>query len=147
MNARPCRLIGLAAWLVVTMVTILLQAAQFEVKEGPETCSNAHLVLVASKSGKHDYIWGEIGKVVRSGNGKWIVVDDYEPGVVQKVSFRQYEVKGQDGAHAYVAHCGHGGTCNSLAHAFFEEHDDWYSPEVFCGLVPSVLENPQKVSF
>lgn len=141
------RLVGVLAWMTVSSVAMLLHAADFKVKEGAETCSNAHLVLVASKSGQHDYIWGEIGKVVRSGNGKWVVVDDYEPGVVQRVSFRQYDVAGQEGASAYVAHCGHGGTCNSLAHAFFAKHSNWYSPEVFCGAVPSVLENPQKVSF
>lgn len=138
------RSVGIAAWISVISAALVASAGEFRVKEGPDSCSNAHLVLVASTSGKHDYIWGEIGKVVRSGKGKWIVVDDYEPGVVQKVSFRQYEVDNRDGAHAYVAHCGHGGTCNSLAHAFFKEHDDWYSPEVFCGVVPSILVNPQK---
>ena len=141
------RFAGISAWLLVTLVAVLLQAGSFSVKEGPDSCSNAHLVLVASTSGKHDYIWGEVGKVVRAGKGKWIVVDDYEPGVVQKVSFRQYDVKDRDGAQAYVAHCGHGGTCNSLAQAFFKEHDNWYSPEVFCGQVPSILQNPQKVTF
>lgn len=121
--------------------------AKHKVKEAADSCANAHAVLVASKSDKHDNIWSEIGKVVRAGNGKWIVVEDYEPGVVQKVSFRQWETKYVQGGTAYVAHCGHGGTCNSLAKAFLAEQPDWYSPEVFCGQVPGSLENPKKVSF
>ncbi len=141
------RLFGIAIFLLVASVALLVYGASFEVKEGDESCNNAHLVLVASTSGKHAYIWGEVSKVVRAGHGKWLIVDDYEPGVVKKVSFRQYDVQHREGASAYVAHCGHGGTCNSLARAFFAEHDDWYSPEVFCGAVPSILENPQKVSF
>ena len=121
-------------------------AHAFEVKPGPEACRNAHAVIVASTTAQHDYVWREVGGVVRQGRGKWQVVDDYEPGVAMRVSFRQYDVEGREGATAYVAHCGHGGTCNSLVQAFFEKHPDWYSPEVFCGEVPQILHNPQSVS-
>jgi hypothetical protein len=134
------------AGLFFTTLAVLANA-EHKVKEANPTCANAHAVLVASKSTEHDYIWGEIGKVVRAGKGKYIVVDDYEPGVVQKVSFRQWELKYNEGGYAYVAHCGHGGTCNDLAKEFLAKHPDWYSPEVFCGLVPGSLVNPKKVSF
>ncbi len=131
----------------LSLVGVALAAqAGFSVKEAADTCANAHAVLVASRSGKHDYIWREIRSVVREGNGKWLVVDDYEPMVVQKISLRQYELKYHGDAAAYVVHCGHGGTCNSLAQAFFKKHDDWYSPEVFCGAIPEALINPSKVS-
>ena len=129
----------------VTTVALLAQA-QFKVKEGPEACMNAHAVIVASKSGKHDYVWSEIARVVKRRPHQWQIVEDYEPGVSQRVSFRQYDLKYHEGGTAYVAHCGHGGTCNALVKAFFEEHQDWYSPEVFCGAVPEALVNPQRPS-
>ena len=132
----------LAAALTTTIISLIAHA--FEVREGPDTCANAHAVVVASSSGKHDFIWGEIRNVIREGNGKWIVVDDYEPGVVQRVSLRQYDLKNHPGASAYVVHCGHGGTCNALVRAFFAKHGDWYSPEVFCGVVPGSLESPRQ---
>ena len=66
------------------------------------------------------------------------MVDDYEPMVAQKVSLRQYSVRGGS---AYVVHCGHGGTCNTLTEAFFKKRSDWYSPEVFCGEVPRWLSD------
>lgn len=118
--------------------------ADFKVTEADATCRNAHAVLVASRSGKHNYIWREINKVARSNRDKWQVVSEYEPGVVKRLSLRQYEVRGKAGASAYVVHCGHGGTCNTLAQAFFKEHPDWYSPEVFCGPVPSLLQSPSQ---
>jgi hypothetical protein len=118
--------------------------AAMTVKEGPESCSNAHAVVVASKSGKHDFIWGEIKRTIAAGNGKWQLVDEYEPGVSQRVSLRQYDLKYVEGGSAYVVHCGHGGTCNSFVQAFFKSHPDWYSPEVFCGIIPEALQNPQK---
>ncbi len=129
-------------WAGLTIAAVAQGA--FTAKEGPETCANAHAVLVASKSGQHDYIWGEIGKTVRSKPQSFQVVDEYEPGVVQRVSFTQYDLKYVEGGTAYVAHCGHGGTCNALAKLFVETHPDWYASEVFCGQVPEALVNPQR---
>ena len=121
--------------------TVAVAAHAFEAKPGPESCRNAHALVVASASGKHDFIWSEIRKVLRQGNGRWRIVDDYEPGVSQRVSLRQYDTKHHAGGIAYVVHCGFGGDCNDFIKAFFEAHNDWYSPEVFCGVVPSALEN------
>jgi len=125
---------------------VSLAESQFRVKEGPETCNNAHAVIVASRSGRHDYIWGEIGKVVKRKPYRFKVSGQYEPGVWGSVSFEQYDLEYVEGGTAYVAHCGHGGTCNQLIQDFFAEHDDWYSPEVFCGAVPDGLDNGQSVS-
>jgi hypothetical protein len=131
------------ALLAATLTSAVVVHA-FAVKPGPEGCRNAHAVLVASSTGQHDVVWRAVGEVVKEGHGRWQVVDDYEPGVAMRVSFRQYDVG--EGASAYVAHCGHGGTCNELAKAFFAKHDDWYSPEVFCGSVPDRLSNPRSVT-
>jgi hypothetical protein len=133
---------------VLTAATLLTIAssgsADFKVTEAPETCSNAHALLVASESGKHRFVWREIGRVATSSRDNWEVVDDYQPGVMRKISFRQYQVNGNANKTAYVVHCGHGGTCNKLAQAFFKVHSDWYSPTVFCGEVPSMLHSPSQ---
>ena len=133
----------IAGWILggATLAVAGLAYAKFEVKEGPETCSNAHLVIAASASGKHDVIWSAVAKVAKTNPWKWRIQDDYEPGVAERVSLRQYDIAYRDGATAYVMHCGHGGTCNSFAQAFFAEHANWYSPEVFCGPVPQALQN------
>ena len=137
----------IAAGLSALSLTLVALAAQaFAVKPGPEACRNAHAVLVASSSGQHELVWRAVGEVVREGNGRFQVVDEHELGVSMKLSFRQYDVANRSGATAYVAHCGHGGTCNELAKAFFAKHDDWYSPEVFCGALPETLQNPSSVS-
>ena len=135
-------LVGAAFIVAVTPA----EGADFKLTEANETCANAHALLVASKSGKHDYIWRRIAHVVRKKPYTYRVVDDYEPGVMYKVSFKQYDTKYVQGGSAYVAHCGHGGTCNSLARAFFDEHPKWGSVTVYCGLVPHVLDNGQRVT-
>ncbi|MEM1029185.1 MAG: hypothetical protein AAF928_19150 [Myxococcota bacterium] len=142
MTRRP-----LVAALVATSVlpAAALAAGGFAVKEGPETCANAHAVVVASRTADHDVVWGEIGKVIRRKPQRFRVRPDYEPGVVGSISLRQYDLEYVEGGSAYVAHCGHGGTCNQLVRDFFAEHDDWYSPEVFCGAVPDGLDNGRAV--
>lgn len=112
-----------------------------------DTCANAHAILTASKSGQHELVWRAVARTVRSDRDKWEVVDDYEPMVVRRVSFRQYDTRYVEGGTAYVAHCGHGGTCNALADAFAKEMDGLLPvPEVYCGVVPGVLDNPQPVT-
>jgi hypothetical protein len=138
------RTLALAAT-TLALLTFAVIAHAFEIKkEANETCRNAHAVVVVSTTGKHDVMWDAIDRVMHKGKGKWELVDDYEPGVVRRVSQRQYDTKHVEGATAYVVHCGHGGTCNSFVRAFFRAHNDWGSPEVFCGLVPDALQNPVK---
>ncbi len=120
--------------------------AQFKVKETADNCARAHAILIASKSNRHDYIWRLISRVVRLRPYQWRVVDEYEPGVAQKVSFKQWDVKYSPGGTAYVAHCGYGGTCNSLAHAILKQYPKLGSPVVFCGRVPYILTNGQSVT-
>jgi hypothetical protein len=140
------KVIGYVSFAVAMAVGTAALAA-FQVKEAPENCRNAHAILVASKSGQHDFIWGRIAKVARSDKYAYEVVEDYEPGVSRRVSFRQYDTKYVAGGAAYVVHCGHGATCNQLAKAFLADNPDWYGPEVYCGPVPHTIENPKRVSF
>ncbi|MBI4953892.1 MAG: hypothetical protein HY908_17845 [Myxococcales bacterium] len=110
-----------------------------------DNCMNAHAVLAASKGGDSAVIWQAIDGVMRV-RPHWAKVSDYEPMVAQKISFRQYSVKWGEGITAYVAHCGHGGTCNQLAEAVLKAYPDIGSPVVYCGQVPYFLDNPSSAS-
>ncbi len=104
---------------------------------------NAHAILMASTDGDHARYWEAISGVVKTPIGRWVVVSDYEPGVAQKVSFRQYDTKFHQGGTAYVAHCGAGFTCNALAEQVLKNFPAVGSPGVYCGEVPHILDNPQ----
>lgn len=69
-------------------------------------------------------------------------VESVQPGVPGEVTFRQYKVKGQDGAYAYVAQCGTGGTCNAVAQAFYFRYRGVGLPQVECATLPNGLESP-----
>ena len=71
-------------------------------------------------------------------------VDSPQEGVAQQVSFRQYHVKGYDGASAYVASCGAGLTCNEVAGAFHHIYKGIGAPQVVCGPLPEMLVEPAK---
>ena len=131
-------LVGLGAFALAAGAT-----AANQVKEAADNCMNAHAVLMVSRPGNDALIWQLIGNVVKWNQWDYRVVPDYEPMIAQKVSFRQYDVRfTPGGATAYVAHCGHGGTCNKLAQAILKNYPDSGSPWVFCGEVPYLLENP-----
>lgn len=108
-----------------------------------DSCSNAHAILMASTDGDHARYWEAIAGVVKNPNRRWHVVDSYEPGVAQKVSFRQFDTRFHEGGTAYVAQCGAGFTCNALAEDVLKNYPDVGSPGVYCGEVPHILDNPQ----
>ncbi len=111
------------------------------VTRAPDNCSNAHAVLMSSASGDHARHWAAIGGVMRA-HPHWQVVPEYEPGVSQKASFRQYDAKFAQGVTAYVASCGHSATCNAIAEAVLKAYPAIPSPAVYCGEIPHVLDNP-----
>jgi len=138
-------------WVLLVAASILviprervLQAA--EVKTAPETCKNAHAVLGWSKfttKEQHEKPWAKVGWVL--GRRPFLkLVETPKEGVVHQVSFHQYKVKGVKGGHGYVAHCGHGGTCNIVASAFFRLYKGVGTPRVYCGKLPSMLIEPTK---
>ncbi len=152
------------AALTLTPEARLVEAEEF--KKAPDGCSNAHAVLGWSqfKQGKEESDdafarrkkrpWYKMGLVVGRLNWASIcdkdqapqldVVSSYEPGKIQQASFKQYSVKGQDGAYAYVAHCGHGGTCNMIAARLHSLYKGIGKPRVYCGenALPNMLESP-----
>ncbi len=142
----------------------LVDAEEFQ--KAPDTCSHAHAVLGWSKfkKGKDESDgaferrkkrpWYKMGLIVGRLNWASIcdekqkpkleVVSSYEPGKVQQAAFNQYAVKDNDGAYAYVVHCGHGGTCNMLASRFHTLYKGIGKPRVYCGenALPKMLESP-----
>ncbi|MEM9694577.1 MAG: hypothetical protein AAGA56_18655 [Myxococcota bacterium] len=108
-----------------------------------DACMRAHAVLMASPSGEDASVrWDAIRALIERSNGRFVLVDEYEPGVAQKVSLQQYETRFVEGGVAYVAHCGAGITCNELAQEVLNRYPEAGSPRVYCGEVPHVLENP-----
>lgn len=136
------KLLGLAL-LTAVGLSVTPGSAANTVQKTADNCANAHAILMASTDGDHARYWEAISGVVKTPIGKWVVVDAYEPGVAQKVSFRQYDTKFHEGGTAYVAHCGAGFTCNELAEAVLKHYPDVGSPGVYCGEVPHILDNPQ----
>jgi hypothetical protein len=132
------------AWAVLTAGAV--GQAEFKLTEAPDACRNAHAVLLASASENKGAIWSSIRHLAGGDKEKWEMVDDYEPGVSVKLSLREYDTKHHEGGTAYVAHCGYGGTCNSLAKAWFEKHPDSYSTKVYCGPLPDAIDNPRPPS-
>jgi hypothetical protein len=135
-------LVGLLA-LAATVGAVAHTSAANTVHKTADTCRNAHAILMASADGNHARYWEAIGGTVKAPIGKWKVVDTYEPGIAQKVSFRQYDTKFHQGGTAYVAHCGHGGTCNEIAEEILKHYPEAGSPGVYCGEIPHILDNPQ----
>src|SRR5690606_20152025 len=68
----------------------------------------------------------------------------YTPGEVGSVTFKEYKVKGHENGKAYVAHCGHGGTCNMLAARLYHLYKGIGKPRVYCGkdALPKVVHEP-----
>jgi hypothetical protein len=134
-------ILGLAAGAMFATAVLDVGAAG-SVSRTAENCMNAHAILMASQDGNHSRYWEAINTAVRSQVGRFEIVGDYEPGISRKVSFRQYDTRFQQGGTAYVAHCGHGATCNDLADYILKVFPEVGSPGVYCGEVPHILENP-----
>jgi len=137
--------LGLVA-VVAAMGTVSHGRAANTVQKTADNCQNAHAVLMAGADGAHSRYWEAIKGVITSSNGVFQLVSDDERGVSQKVSLRQYDTRFTQGGTAYVAHCGHGGTCNELAEAVLKHYPESGSPSVWCGEVPHILDNPQAPS-
>ncbi|MEM9696833.1 MAG: hypothetical protein AAGA56_30130 [Myxococcota bacterium] len=98
--------------------------------------------------------WVKVGWIVgrlnwgrSKGNELLQMVDRYQEGKVQQAEFKEYKVKGNDNAKAYVAHCGHGGTCNMIAARFLNLYKGIGVPRVYCvarNNLPKVLASASK---
>ena len=133
--------------LAVAVTAVADGGAANTVHKTADNCMHAHAILAASLDSDHARIWEAIERTAKNPPHEYQVVGEYEPMVAMKVSFRQYDLRFHSGAAAYVAHCGHGGTCNKLAEAFLQNYPESGSPGVYCGEVPHILDNPQAAPF
>ena len=136
---------GSASAMALAMASTHATRAAGQVKPAADNCMNAHALLAATQGGDSSAVWQAIDSVMRT-HPHWEKVGDAEPMVSQKIAFRQYTVKWGEGITAYVAHCGHGQTCNQFAEALLKAYPDIGSPTVYCGIPPYFLENPSSPS-
>jgi hypothetical protein len=66
-------------------------------------------------------------------------VGPYEPVVSQKFELLSCNLKFSEGGTAYVAHCGHGATCNELAREVLKAYPEVGNPVVYCVNEPPVV--------
>ncbi len=130
-----------AASLVVGTVGESSNAAG-QVTRTADNCVNATAILMASNTGNHARFWEAIYSVTKT-RPYWQIKQDHVPGESQSMSFRQYDAAFAQGVTAYVAHCGHGATCNELATQTLKQYPEIQNPVVFCGETPHILTNPQ----
>jgi hypothetical protein len=127
----------------------LAGSALAAVQETSPVCMEAHAILAGSTNGDSARVWQGIGAVVRK-NRRWQVVGEAERGTVDRVAFKEWRPRwptkgGPDTL--YVAHCGHGGTCNDVAKAIAEAYPQATpQPVVFCGDTSNVLAEPKSVT-
>jgi len=139
------------AWRLVAALafgSVALAAADTRagsVKEANATCMTATAVLLVSDGADDAKAWQPIRDVVKS-NSKWTLIPTPEPNVTDKVALTKWSIKHTykgGPTTAYTAQCGHGGTCNEVAHRFLDKFPQMTpAPEVFCGEISNVLENP-----
>jgi hypothetical protein len=127
----------LASLLAPLSVLVLAGSAYAAVQETTPVCMNAHAILAGSSDGETASRWRAIGEVMRKNQRRWQVVPEAERGVVDRVAFKQWRprwpTKGGPDTF-YVAHCGHGGTCNAVAREMAETFPQATpQPVVFCG--------------
>lgn len=140
-------LLGGIGLLAGSLLVVQTGGAAGEVKPTADNCANAHAALMSSHPSVHggfahpDY--GDAIKRLIAAHPHWQIVDEAPPIVSQKISLKIWDAKFHEGATVYVAHCGHGATCNELARAVLKNYPEVGSPTVYCGQVPHVLDNPR----
>ncbi len=112
-----------------------------------DDCRSAWAILMSSHPSVHagfphvEYKEA-ILSVVRN-HPHWTVAE-YEANYSQKFSLQTFDTRFHEGGTSYVAHCGHGATCNELARAVLKQYPELGSPAVYCTVEPPhILENPQ----
>lgn len=124
-------------------VTAGVAQADGAVKDADATCYTATAVLLSGDGNNEDLLWGLIHKVV---DGRWTKVSEAPSNRVGEIALTRFDVKYryQGGpAYVYTVQCGHGGTCNDVAHKFNEAYPQIQpAPQVHCGDLSYFFGNP-----
>ncbi len=115
------------------------------VKETSPTCMTATAIMMVSDGADDARPFEVIRELVRS-NKNWTLIASPEPNVTDRIAITRWSIKHTykgGPTTAYTAQCGHGGTCNAIAHLMADRFPQMVpAPQVFCGDVGNVLENP-----
>lgn len=137
--------IAIAAFVALTSVSTQMTAAG-SVTATKDDCASAWAILMASHPDVHggfphvEHKEAILG-VVR--NRRHWTPDGYERLVSQKFDLQTFDTRFHEGGTAYVAHCGHGATCNELSREVLKAYPELGSPVVYCTIEPPhILENP-----
>ncbi len=145
-NVKKILSIAAVSAMAATFSTTSIDAAG-DVKHTKDDCVTAWATLMVSHPSVHGGFphqeYKEAILNVIKWNPHW-TVGEYEPGVSQKFELTTMDTHFQEGGTAYVAHCGHGSTCNEVARTILKTYPELGSPHVDCVIEPPhVLENPQ----
>ena len=147
MNKLISATVAAACVVAVGLTTSNGSDAAGSVTTTKDDCMNAWATLMASHPSVHgafphvDYKEA-ITNVIRN-HPHW-TLGAFEPGVSQKFELSTFDTRFHEGGTAYVAHCGHGATCNELARAVLKQYPELGSPVVHCTVdPPHIYDNPQ----
>ncbi len=134
-----------AAAMACTMVDNTTAAGS--VTTTKDDCMTAWAILMASHPTVHGAFPHTEYKEAILNVVKWHPhwrVGEYLPGESQKFDLQTFDTRFHEGGTAYVAHCGHGATCNELARVILKAYPELGSPTVHCTIdPPHILDNPQ----
>lgn len=134
-----------AAAMATTMVDNTTAAGS--VTTTKDDCMTAWAILMASHPTVHGAFPHVEYKEAILNVVKWHphwTVGEYLPGESQKFDLQTFDTRFHEGGSAYVAHCGHGATCNELARVILKAYPELGSPVVYCVIEPPhILDNPQ----
>jgi len=140
------KMAALGAALMITTVATNDTGAAGSVTATKDDCVTAWAILMVSHPSVHGgfqhpgYKEAIMG-VVRT-RPHW-TVGSYEPGFSQKFDLQTFDTRFTEGGTAYVAHCGHGATCNEVAREVLKAYPELGSPVVYCTIdPPHILDNP-----
>ena len=144
---RVWKVAAVAGALAVSCMLTDNTSAAGSVTTTKDDCMTAWAILMSSHPTVHSAFPHQDYKENILGVVKWRPhwkVGEYVAGVSQSFDLQTFDTRFHEGGTAYVAHCGHGATCNELAREVLKAYPELGSPVVYCTLEPPhILENPQ----
>jgi hypothetical protein len=141
---KAAAILGAAA---IATTTVDNTTAAGSVTTTKDDCMTAWAILMASHPIVHGAFPHSDYKEAILNVVKWHPhwkVGEYVAGASQAFDLQTFDTRFHEGGTAYVAHCGHGATCNELARVVLKAYPELGSPVVYCTIEPPhILDNPQ----
>lgn len=145
--AAGALVVGLAVSGVSTAQQAPAQPSGSVTKLAADNCARAHAVIFGTRNRDDGFFGAAIAGIMRV-HPHWRLVAEPEVMISQSIAYKVWNVSPAGDQHTttvYVGHCGHGATCNELARTV-KRLFPMTSPEVYCGEVPGMLNNPENLS-